>query len=104
MDIYIDEQRSFKFVQHEFNQQYPFLKIDFIRPCPGDGKLLYKEERAHKTINIDGNRTVDQTLKSFEDAFGFSMVMFRRSVNVWIETSLTANWTLEQQNREGGLI
>ena len=104
MEIAIDNKRSFQFIQHEFNRQYPFLKIDFIRPCIGDARPSFRAHRIQGTINIDGQRTVDQTIKDFEDAFGFSMVMFRRSVNVWIETSLTEDWTLERQNREGESI
>ena len=35
---------------------------------------------------------------------GFSVLMFRNAGNVWIETSLTEDWTLEKQNKEGELI
>jgi len=42
-----------------------------------------------------------------EDQFeniGLIAEVFRRSGNVWIETILTNNWTLGQQNPEGGEI
>lgn len=101
MKLYIDDKRSFQHVQYEFSERYPFLKIDFLRPCIGDGKLLLRKQGVEGNINIEGYRTVDQVVKEFEEIFGFSMMVLRRLGKVWIETSLTLDWTLEQQNREG---
>jgi hypothetical protein len=101
MTLHIDDKRSFQYVQYEFSERYPFLKIDFMRPCIGDQKPLSGRQRAHGTVNIGEKRTVDQIVKDFEEIFGFSMMVLRRSGKLWIETSLTADWTLEQQNREG---
>jgi hypothetical protein len=33
--------------------------------------------------------------------YGLSVQVFRKSGNVWLETSATDNWTLRQQNNEG---
>jgi hypothetical protein len=101
MKLHIDDKRSFQYVQYEFGERYPFLKIDFLRPCIRDEKPLLRKQRVEGTINIEGRRTVDQIVKDFEEVFGFSMIVLRRSGKVWIETSLTTDWTLEQQNREG---
>jgi len=38
--------------------------------------------------------------KDFE-SLGLFAEVFRKSGNVWIETSLTNDWTLQQQNLEG---
>ena len=35
------------------------------------------------------------------EKYGLSVQIFRHSGNMWIETSLTGSWTLEQQNHEG---
>jgi hypothetical protein len=101
MKLYIDDTRSFQSVQYEFSERYPFLKIDFIRPSFGDRSPLFNRNRVRDSIGIGGNRTVTQVVKDFEEIFGLCMVILRRSGNVWIETSLTVDWTLEQQNREG---
>jgi hypothetical protein len=100
-ELYIDDKRSFQYVQYEFSERYPFLKIDFLRPYIGDGPPLFRRQRIQGTINIGGHKTVDQIVRDFEEIFGLSMIILRRSGNVWVETSLTADWTLEQQNREG---
>ncbi len=104
MELYIDDKRSFQYIQYEFGERYPFLKIDFLRPYIGDGAPLFRRQRVRGTINIDGYKTVDQIVQDFEAIFGLSMMILRRSGNVWVETCLTADWTLEQQNREGEAI
>jgi hypothetical protein len=100
-ELYIDDTRSFQHVQYEFSERYPFLKIDFQRPPIGDMSSLFRKQRSQGTINIDENQTVVQIVKDFEAIFGLSMTLLRRSGNVWIGTSLTSDWTLERQNREG---
>ena len=101
MILHIDDQRSFQYTQYEFSKRYPFLRIDFLRPYIGDGRPVLSRKRGKSTIDMEGRRTVDLFVKDLEEVFGFSMMVLRRSGKVWIETTLTADWTLEQQNREG---
>lgn len=103
-ELYIDDTRSFQHIQYEFNERYPFLKIDFLRPSVGDMASLFSRKRVKGSINIEKQRTVSQITKAFEAIFGLSMMISRRSGNVWIGTSLTADWTLERQNGEGESI
>lgn len=100
-ELYIDDTRSFQHIQYEFNERYPFLKIDFLRPSVGDMASLFRRKRVQGSINIENQRTVGQITKDFEAIFGLSMMISRRSGNVWIGTSLTTDWTLERQNGEG---
>lgn len=103
-ELTIDDTCSFQHIQYEFNERYPFLKIDFLRPSVGDMASLFSRKRVKGSINIDNQRTVSQITKDFEAMFGLSMMISRRSGNVWIGTSLTADWTLERQNGEGESI
>jgi hypothetical protein len=92
-------------IKTEFNAEYPFLRIDFLR---GNslGKIRAEEfeklNTANKIQSIDINkqRTVAEIKKDFKEFFGLTAEVFRKSGTVWIETSLTDDWTLEQQNRE----
>lgn len=43
-------------------------------------------------------------LEALLSKVGLPAQVFRRSGNVWIETSLTNDWTLAQQNYEGELL
>jgi hypothetical protein len=115
LELHIDEQNAFQDIQHEFTAVYPFLKMDFFRSFSAAGKPAYKRERIYPwelirrfvrkandgRIDIDKSKTVSQVVKSLESMLDLSVMILRRSGNVWIETSLTSDWTLEQQNREG---
>ena len=50
---------------------------------------------------VTQNETVSTLENELWKNFGLSAQVFRKSGNLWIETSLTDSWTLEQQNREG---
>ena len=116
MDLTIDGERSCRSVQSEFTSLYPFLKIDFFRTYDGSGRSLSRPERVspHEplrrfvrdslpvTVNVEGGKTVSQVIKSFEEALpSLSAAVFRKSGTLWIETTLTSDWTLDRQNREG---
>ncbi|HEY6978517.1 MAG TPA: hypothetical protein VH396_19600, partial [Chitinophagaceae bacterium] len=55
-------------------------------------------------IDISKQRTVAQLEEDFKELFGLHAQLYRKLGNLWIETSLTDDWTLEQQNNEGGFI
>ena len=40
----------------------------------------------------------------FETNFGLHVQIFRKSGKIWLETSTTDGWTLNQQNEEGKLL
>ncbi len=52
-------------------------------------------------VNINGERTIAELEEEFKARFDLPVQVFRKTGNVWIETSLTQDWTLAQQNREG---
>ena len=37
----------------------------------------------------------------FKDQFNLAVQVFRKSGNLWLETTMTDNWTLQQQNNHG---
>ena len=51
-------------------------------------------------VNMDNDVTVAELENQFTN-IGVNAEIFRRSGNVWVEASLTINWTLQQQNMEG---
>jgi len=98
-----------------FNDALPFLKIEFFKePC-------LKGERFSRDKMITGNNVLDKIRrtnaygnlkfskqtrvsdleKKFFTEFGLCVQVFRKSGNIWLETSATENWTLGQQNDEG---
>ncbi|MGH2553409.1 MAG: hypothetical protein ACRDEB_06805 [Chitinophagaceae bacterium] len=115
MHLNISSNRLISEVQKEFNEAYPFLKIEFFKPRSfarsdfmthqiipshlkiGDGQLAITDGR----IEIAENIKVSELEKNFKDMFNMAVQVFRKSGNLWLETTMTDDWTLEQQNNHG---
>ncbi|MEI8136499.1 MAG: hypothetical protein WCH21_04145 [Bacteroidota bacterium] len=53
------------------------------------------------TITITPQMTVADLEQNFRDIYGLSAQVFRKSGKVWLETTVTDVWTLEEQNSQG---
>lgn len=108
----IDKRISVGDFQKEFNAIFPFLKIEFFKPSTKVGASSYKTaslmtSRDHiandiksSTISIDSMTTVAQLKKLLSEKLGLLSLIYRKSGAMWIETSLTEDWSLERQNHE----
>ncbi len=115
MEILINDKRTIREVQQDFTGAYPFLKVEFFsskhnpgQPSPrsqmfASDKKLSECRKQHNTgkIAITDAETVTDLETQFWQLFGLNAQVFRRSGNIWIETSLTDSWTLTRQNEEG---
>jgi hypothetical protein len=105
MEMCIERGKPVGDIQKEFSELYPFLKIELtdkkhtVKLVAGDG---FPENCQH--VDISGNRTVAQLEDDFRTGFNLPIQVFRRAGSLWIETSLTHDWTLDQQNKEGELF
>lgn len=115
MELIINNNTVLKQVQSEFNSLYPYLKIEFVATTPKSGAKLAKllpnstfRQVLHTNddvrINVSGKRTVADVEKDFRDRTGLGIQLYRKSGNVWIETSLTDDWTLDRQNQSGEIL
>ena len=118
MLLQIDKKSSLMGIQKQFTAYYPFLKIEFFKRIPVD-QPLYKidifssiEQRKYMEgfydgsiqIDVSRKRTVVEVENDFEKKLGLSAHIYRKSGNVWVETTLTNDWPLEEQNEEGKQI
>lgn len=115
MILEIRDEISLSDLQSAFNSYFPFLKIEFFKKPHkiGEGlakSLLFDNKKMVKdcrTAHEVGRLVFDETMKvsafesKLQDEFGLSVQVFRKSGNVWLETSATDTWTLRQQNDEG---
>ncbi len=115
MEILINDTRTISEVQRDFSKEFPFLKIEFFdAPHQAEKSLPKSKMYAHDRklaacrkqhingkVKIAKNQKVNDLENDLWVNFGLSAQVFRKSGNLWIETSLTDSWTLEQQNREG---
>jgi hypothetical protein len=115
MYLGIEKETRIEDLQKEFNNLYPYLKLEFFRHPASQNKILQKAEKINPaeiiqrlarfyqpgSIHIENKKTVAQLVEDFWEMFGLSVLVFRKSGNLWIETSLTDSWTLDKQNMIG---
>jgi hypothetical protein len=116
MKLHIDQESQIRNIQNNFNEVYPFLKIEFFKNAftkpsqkiekinSGEKVKLVGRLNGHNKIDISKQRTIAQLEEDFKALFGLHALVYRKLGKLWIETSLTDDWTLEQQNSEGGFI
>lgn len=117
MELNINRDTVIKTVQDEFNTLYPYLKIEFLaapKKFSGYSKMEklapttpfrnLQTEGADVAISVHRHRTVAEVEKDFQDYTGFTIQLYRKSGKVWIETSLTDDWTLGRQNDAGEVL
>jgi hypothetical protein len=118
MNLHIDHESQISNIQNKFTEVYPFLKIEFFKDSFIKKRLSQKAEKinpaekvklvghlnGYNKIDIGKQRTVAQLAEDFRELFGLNVQLYRKLGNLWIETCLTDDWTLEQQNREGEFI
>lgn len=115
MEITINDQRKIFAVQKEFSEMFPFLKLEFYSKSNKGGGAPSKKPMKHisksiadcRTIHSSGYLTIQPKMtigeleQNFRDIYGLSTLVFRKSGNMWIETTENADWTLEKQNIQG---
>jgi glycerol-3-phosphate O-acyltransferase len=115
MKLLIKDTMSIRDLQFAFNSLFPFLKLEFFRNgtilekmyaldklLPKNstiGEIWKKKEAAE--IEFTDTTKVKDLENVFMDKFGLTIQIFRKSGNLWLETTMTDNWTLKQQNEHG---
>ncbi|HEY8659508.1 MAG TPA: hypothetical protein VIL78_10750 [Hanamia sp.] len=115
MKLQINSGTQIEDVQKEFSKVYPFLRIDFFKKPHAENQLSQRKDKIDpknkiseegkfvkaESIDISKYLTVAELEMDFFNKFGIALQVSRKSGNIWIETSLTDDWTLEMQNNQG---
>ena len=116
MKIHVSQEKSIAQIQEEFSKVYPYLKLVFFsKPhkaykgshakflITDTGQTLGNIEKKPKTgdLYIEVEMPTWQVERLFEEEFGLHVQVFRKSGNTWLETSVTDDLTLEEQNVKG---
>jgi|ERR1043166_4274265 hypothetical protein len=97
-------------VQCDFNNAYPYLKIEFYKNIePGFSRKHLNPMNTVQTaglrhegyLEITDVMTVGQLENVLGEKFGLTVQVSRKSGSIWLETTLTDDWTLRQQNEHG---
>jgi len=111
----IDERKSASGFQKDFTTLFPFLKIEFFKT-----QLSSVDHKNHKagtllapnfplsknafSIDLSPSTTIAQLKTIIFEKTGVSCLVYRKSGSMWIETSLTEDWSLDRQNHEAELM
>jgi hypothetical protein len=115
MKINIHDLRRIADIQEEFNTAFPYLKIEFFSKKHSINEGLAKRYvidvsetlGKFRTLHNSGDIVISPEMKVmdieqlFNDIYGLSIQIFRKSGKVWLETTVTDGWTLEKQNAQG---
>ena len=102
-------------LKHAFAQHFPYLKWEFFRHShqhhegshkkdmildnPTLQKITHQIQQHH--IEFHDTNSVQDIEQLIWDAFGLSVQVFRKSGNLWLETTITDQWSLAYQNEQG---
>ncbi len=115
MKITINDSRKIFAIQEEFSKLFPYLKLEFFAKPHTAGGGSPKKQIKHNSktlgecrtihnkgkITITPNMTVSDLEQNFGDVYGLGVQVFRKSGKVWLETTVTDGWTLDEQNSQG---
>lgn len=115
MQLHIKSDRYIWELQKDFNLEFPYLKLEFFsrphsanQPSPAK-KIISAQHRiselAKKPLSdilpISESMSVANLESAFLNQYGLSVQVFRKSGNIWLETTMTDSWSLKQQNDHG---
>jgi hypothetical protein len=109
MDLEIKPDTKIGELKNSFRKRFPQLKVEFLS---GDSKRILDDDhldvqqlsgikKGQGLLHITGLTTVAELEKLFKHRYGLNAQVFRRSGNIWLQTTATDEWTLDEQNHEG---
>lgn len=111
----IKDNKTIKAIQEEFNNKFPYLKIEFYTQEHEDHEgskptdklsddLTIGQARTKMNegdLSIHANQKVSTLEQNFHDIYGLNAQVFRKSGDIWLQTIATDGWTLHRQNEKG---
>jgi hypothetical protein len=111
----INDSKKLKDIQTEFHQKFSCLKLEFYEGEHISGQPMHANKQLNpkltigevRKVNKEGDLSIAGQMKvsTLEDRFwkdyGLNVQVFRRSGNLWLQTSTTDHWTLTEQNGKG---
>jgi hypothetical protein len=100
-------------LQNAFTERFPNLKIEFysvphkeFKPSQEKHKISDKKSfleacglKEPVVIGVNQSDTVAKTESLLFNSLGLPAQVFRKSGDVWLQTTNTDNWTLKKQNQ-----
>lgn len=113
MFLLLSKDKTIHEIQQSFSGKYPFLKIEFYKHDGRNPAPPVKTHVSHAAtlkaaglkndglVEIKNDLTVGELEKTFLDQFGLRAQVSRKSGLLWLETTMTDQWSLQKQNDHG---
>jgi len=113
MKILLHFNRTVEEVKEEFNNSFPYLKIVFINKKQDGGSSQIEEVDPDRClievsgilkegdIDIKSTDTIKEVEQRFEKQYGLPVHIFRKQKGIWMDTNVTDDLTLHEQNTWG---
>jgi hypothetical protein len=94
-------------LMRQFSEHFPFLRLalyegsDARKRPASEKELVLKNSKISIKMNFDSSLRVREFIDQLEELIGWKVQILRSSGKLYIETSVTDQWTLERQNQEG---
>ena len=99
-------------IEKAFSSMYPYLKIEFPKDeirwinvedegIGAERWLQQAQDMLFNEVKVSDNMTVGELEVRLQELLAIPVAIFRCSGNFWIETKMTRNWTLKEQNDHG---
>lgn len=110
----ISDALTLRDLQREFHRLFPGLKLEFYTDAHDMGKgssmnthlnpalsIAAARTKHHEgDLEINADMTVNDLEQQFRKIYGLNAQVFRKSGNLWIQTTVTDTWTLDTQNKK----
>jgi len=114
MKIIIDDSKKLVSIRDEFNRFFPFLSLEFFETKNGSLRKIHildgitvgkcRKSREPEILTVFPEMSVADLEGILSDRFGLNTLVLRKSGMVWLKTTHTQAWSLEQQNKQGEII
>ena len=113
--LQISDKIKLKELKAAFNEKFPHLKIEFFSEEHEKGeastyKSMYDDDlylKDIRTVHNEGELSINGHIKTstfeqtFKEKYGINVQVWRRSGNMWLQTTTTDDWTLSEQEKKG---
>jgi hypothetical protein len=113
MKILLHSNRTVEEIKEEFSTIFPFLRIAFsTKKQESEGVINEEVDPSTQLIEVSGvlkegdidinpTDTIKEVEQKFEKQYGLPVHIFRKQKDVWMDTNITDDLTLQEQNTWG---
>jgi len=108
----INKNKTTNQIKDEFASMFPHLKLEFFKKKHSENEGNKKKQMIEENLSLSSlienknegffiiasDMTVSSVEQSFENNFGLHVQIYRKSGDLWLQTTATDSWTLEKQS------